>query len=93
MMQLDQIAQHITDIRIVRAGFWFVVGQFAWVGLRLSSGIKWRHVRNVNRLDRWSWAGQVGTGVYGKCHDQSSLISGKTKHLQYLFHVSRGAGE
>lgn len=93
MNQLVQIPQHIADVRIVRAGLRFVVGQFARVGLRFSSGIKWRYIRDVDRPDGWSWAGQVRTGIYGKCHNQSSLISRKTKHLQYLFHVSREAGQ
>jgi len=74
-VELAQIPQHIKDAWIIRAGLRFVVGQSAWVGLRYFTRISRGQVWHIDRLDRRSWAGQVGAGIYGKRHNQSSMVS------------------
>ena len=74
MTRLAQIAQHVTDARLIRSGSWLVVGSAIRIGVARS------RIRHIDRRNGRSRAGEIWAGIYGNRHGQSSLVD----HVQHV---------
>lgn len=73
MIRLAQIAQNVTNARLIRSGSRLVVGN------PIGIGIARYRIGYIDGRNGRSRAGEIWAGIYGNRHGQSSLVD----HVQH----------